>query len=200
MSRRTTTLSALSAVALAVGGALAVATPSATAAPAAGAAATSTTAARCSTSGKTFRKVNTLNVPSRAVHTARRLQTDAKDCDKRALVWRATKDRTHLSYGFQTPAQAFAIPDRQERRYWYLAKALTIKPGTSKTEFATYKVWPRVATRLHANKDAAWQELVTSGMYSQREVNAMRRSGIGYTGWRVGVSAGGRWVFDIAGD
>ncbi|WP_217995848.1 hypothetical protein, partial [Kribbia dieselivorans] len=194
MSRRTTTFSALSAVALAVGGALGVASPGATAAPAAAGAATTTKAAKCSTTGKSFRKVNTTGVPARAAHTARRLQTDSKDCDKRALVWRAKKDRTRLAPAGITPAQALAIPDSPRGRYWLTAKALSLKPGTMKTKLGTHKVWPRVAAPAYANNASAWRELVTSGMYTQREVNAMRRSG-GYLGFAVGVSAGGRWVF-----
>ncbi|MGE9809648.1 hypothetical protein [Janibacter sp. G1551] len=147
-----------------------------------------------------FTAVNVTNVPERARYTARRLQIDAKDCDKAALVWRATRDHTSLSYGLVTPGQAFALPDAESGRYWYQAQALTTLPGTSHGQWADYKVWPRVATAWHAKSDSAWAEVVRAGLLTQAEADRMRRDGSGYMGWRIGVSEGGKWMFAIAGD
>ena len=61
---------------------------------------------------------------------------------------------------------------------------------------ATLYAWPR-AHRLNPSlRD--WQALRV--LYTQAQINAMRRSGIGYFGWRVGIRPSGDWLYFLAGD
>jgi hypothetical protein len=70
-------------------------------------------------------------------------------------------------------------------------------------------IWPRVAGPNPAGKgavwnrtgsDADWQELVDAGLYSQQEVDQMRKSGTGYTGYRIGIRKDGDWLYFVGGD
>lgn len=183
-------------------GLLALAAPAATAAPSAAApsAGSGATAPTCSGSEVTSRLRSGWALPDRARRTAEAIRTDTVGCRQDALVWRTTRDRTRLSFGITTPRQAWALPDDPEHRYGWTAVAMGTQWGTQKTAYATYRVWPRVATPYWADSDTAWQEVVDAGLLTPAQAEQMREAGTGYMGWRVGVSDGGKWVFDIAGD
>jgi hypothetical protein len=48
--------------------------------------------------------------------------------------------------------------------------------------------------------EADWQALLDAVLYTQQEVNTMRGSGSGYTGWRAGITADGDWEFFVEGE
>lgn len=185
--------------ALALAATTALAAP-ASAAPAAPAAPAATTAPTCSASEVTSRLQGAWALPAKARRTAEIIRHDTLSCREDALVWRTNRDRTRLSYGLTTPRQAWALPEDSEHRYGWTAVAMGTKWGTQKTAYATYRIWPRVATPYWANSDTAWEEAIDAGLVTREEARQMRASGDGYLGWRVGVSDGGKWMFDIAGD
>lgn len=117
----------------------------------------------------------------------------AADCNLAGLIAMAGHDQTFLSFGVVAPEQAFSGVEGAER-----ARAITIlmtsfAPGRA-AEDAPYR-WPG---SVESEED--WQLVVDSGLYTQDEVDLMRSSGMGYTGWRVGVDAAGSWAFMVAGD
>lgn len=69
-------------------------------------------------------------------------------------------------------------------------------------------IWPRAfgpdpeggAVWNRAGSDEDWQELIDVGLYTQEEVDQMRSSGIGYTGYRIGILRDGDWLYFVAGD
>ncbi|MGH2757415.1 MAG: hypothetical protein ACRDI3_06475 [Actinomycetota bacterium] len=59
-------------------------------------------------------------------------------------------------------------------------------------------IWPRAFGPDPTDRD--WQEIVDVGLYTQEEVDQMRESGIGYSGYRIGILKDGDWLFFVAGD
>ncbi len=120
-------------------------------------------------------------------------------CDAKTLTAIAAKDRTSLSFGLVSPAQAFAVPD-DDGRYKALVLMLTRTRPVADRAFRprTAYVWPRVSRG--DNDRAAWAETVSAGLLTAKEAAQMRRMGSGYMGWRTGIDARGKWLFDIAGD
>lgn len=129
---------------------------------------------------------------------ARTIFAQAVRCDSAALVKRATKDKTRLSFGLVTPKEYFALPD-QEQRYAALARALASTQPAYEKQSRSY-VWPRVSLGGKHDTPAAWREVVRAGLLTQKEADQMRREGIGYYGYRVAVSDKGQWQSFIAGD
>jgi hypothetical protein len=74
-------------------------------------------------------------------------------------------------------------------------------PGASPTPARTIHVWPAAATRdVPTDKDWADVERI----YPKAQVEKMKqdtaRFGIGYLGWRAGITAPGEWIYFIEGD
>ena len=61
---------------------------------------------------------------------------------------------------------------------------------------ARFYVWPRAHRVNPSLRD--WQALLV--LYTQAQIDAMRRAGIGYLGYRVGMTPAGDWQYFIAGD
>ena len=77
-----------------------------------------------------------------------------------------------------------------------MAKLVTVLSLRGARGQGGYYVWP-AAHRVHPTA-ADWAELTP--LYSRAEVARMRRSGIGYSGWRVGITPRGDWQFFVTGD
>lgn len=58
-------------------------------------------------------------------------------------------------------------------------------------------VWP--SAFADDATDADWQAVIDAGLVTEGEAERMR-AGEGYTGYRVGITADGEWVFFVAGD
>lgn len=117
----------------------------------------------------------------------------AADCNLAGLIELARQDQTFLSFGALTPEVAFSGEEGARR-----ARAITIlltefAPAVEGAD-APYR-WPGAVVT-----DEDWQRVVDTGLYSQEEADLMRSSGMGYTGWRVGVTADGTWAYLVAGD
>lgn len=142
----------------------------------------------------------TMSAKARA--TARAVIDDAKTCDKAALVWRSTRDRTQLSFGDVSPSQAWSTPDVSYRwanyhRYADTVKVLRARPRTFTSHGVRYTVWPRVA---YDNTSGAWAEAVEAKVLTAAEARTMRRIMGSYSGYRVYITDGGRLDAALAGD
>lgn len=160
--------------------------------------ATAAAAAPCSAYKAPGRVQTARGQSTASVRTARAILVDTVTCDRRDLARRATRDRTHLSFGMVTPTEAFALPDR-DARYSKLARALTGTKPSYERATKSY-IWPRVAGSQGYRDPAAWREAVRAGVITERESRVMQSQGIGYTGWRISVKSNGTWAQFIAGD
>lgn len=144
---------------------------------------------------------NTVGLTAAASTTAQAVFEAAVACDSQQLIALATRDRTNLSFGLVTPAEAFALPEQPDERYAALVRVLGTTPVSDTTSGRPLSVWPAVATLAGQNDDAAWQEVVDAGLLTQAEAQKMRGAGSGYLGWRVGIDGtAGTWQFMVAGD
>lgn len=132
-------------------------------------------------------------LPAVATERAQEVLELAAACDLDGLAALALEDQTHLSFGVVTPEEVFSGEEGAERAAAVVAVLTLFEPGQDVPD-APYR-WP---AEMESEQD--WAQLVDSGLYTQDEVDLMRESGIGYTGWRVGVDASGRWAFMVAGD
>lgn len=117
----------------------------------------------------------------------------AAACDLDGLAALAQQEETHLSFGLVSPQEAFSGDEGAERAAAITTLLTLFQPGQD-TPDAPYR-WPGAV-----ESDEDWALLVDAGLYTQDEVELMRGSGMGYTGWRVGVDASGQWSFLVAGD
>lgn len=117
----------------------------------------------------------------------------AAACDLGGLAALAQQDETHLSFGLLSPQEAFSGDEGAERAAAITTLLTLFQPGQDAPD-APYR-WPGTV-----ESDEDWALLVDSGLHTQGEVELMRGSGMGYTGWRVGVDASGQWSFLVAGD
>lgn len=117
----------------------------------------------------------------------------AAACDLGGLAAMAQQDQTFLSFGVVGPEEAFSGADGARRAAAITILLTAFEPGQDAPD-APYR-WP---AEMETEED--WARLADSGLYTQEEVDLMRSSGIGYTGWRVGVDALGQWSFLVAGD
>ena len=133
------------------------------------------------------------DLPEATVATADEILQLAAACDLDGLIVLAEQDETFLSFGVVGPQEAFSDEDGAERAA-AIATVLTLFGPGQDADDAPYR-WPGAV-----ESDEDWTLVVDSGLYTEDEVEMMRDSGMGYTGWRVGVDAQGRWSFMVAGD
>ena len=101
-----------------------------------------------------------------------------------------------FSFGSGSSPAAYWRKLEQSRQDDPLAKLVRIL----RLPFARYRLggyaWPSAYRAKPTEAD--WNALLA--VYSRAEVNRMRRGGIGYSGYRAGVSRSGDWQFFVAGD
>lgn len=137
-------------------------------------------------------------LPEPTAATARLLLDAARRCDEQLLVTAATEARTELTFGALDPATFLSLPEREDEPvYGIVARLLG---GTTTTLSAGGDVWVWPAVTTGEGTDADWQSLVSAGLSTQEQVDALRSSGDGYLGWRLGIDADGNWRFLVAGD
>lgn len=133
------------------------------------------------------------SLPDQTRDRAEEVLAAAADCDLDTLVALAQQDQTFLSFGVVSPEEAFAGEEGAERAAAIATVMTLFEPGQDAAG-APYR-WPGT---IQSEED--WVLVVESGLHTQDEVDLMRGSGMGYTGWRVGVDSGGTWMFMTAGD
>jgi hypothetical protein len=167
-----------------------------------------TAAVRCSAS--TLPPAKTVAGLTPAVASMRlRIVAAARRCDYAALV-RLGNERGRglaFSYGATTSAAAYwRMLERngpRPRPMEALVKLLALPYATVALDGravprrrARFYVWPRAHRLNPSARD--WQALRV--LYTQAQIDAMRRSGVGYLGYRVGITPAGDWQYFIAGD
>lgn len=125
-------------------------------------------------------------------------------CDEQLLVTAATEGDTTLTFGDVPPEEFFALPEDEgtiPAHYEVVARLLG-QTSPVLADDGSFAVWPAVFEE--PDVDAHWDELVSSGLYDQQEVDEMRafgeETGSGYLGWRLGIAADGSFQFLVAGE
>lgn len=105
-----------------------------------------------------------------------------------------------FSYGGETDASTYwrsleESSTEEPKPMRTLALILTL-PFT-RNESGSY-AWPTAYSE--SPTAAAWQALVTAGLYTQEQVDQFQAQGTGYLGYRTAITADGDWQFFVAGD
>jgi hypothetical protein len=138
-----------------------------------------------------------------------RIVAAARRCDYAALV-RLGNERGRglaFSYGGTRSAPAFwrmlERAGRRPRPMEALVEVLSLPYATVALNGravpparARFYVWPSAHRVNPTARD--WRAL--RALYTQAQIDAMRRGGIGYLGYRVGITPAGDWQYFIAGD
>lgn len=135
-------------------------------------------------------------LPVEAHSTAQYLYGSARACDQKLLLMAARDGGTRFTFGNADANEFLALPEGNTPVYEIIARLIG---GTTFAQAgANLWVWPAVAAG--GGTDADWQTLVSSGLYTQDEADALRAAGEGYLGWRLGIETQGSWSFLVAGD
>jgi hypothetical protein len=138
-----------------------------------------------------------------------RIVSSARRCDYAALV-RLGNERGRglaFSYGGTTSAVRFwrtlERSGRKPRPMEALVKVLSLPYATVALNGravprarARFYVWPSAHRVNPSARD--WRAL--RALYTEAQIDAMRRGGTGYLGYRVGITPAGDWQYFIAGD
>jgi len=136
-------------------------------------------------------------LPAAVASMRSRIVAAAVRCDYAALE-RLGRERGRgftFSYGSGSSAAAY-WRGLEQSHVDVMAKLVTVLSLRGARGQGGYYVWP-AAHRVHPTA-ADWAELTP--LYSRAEVARMRRSGIGYSGWRVGITPQGDWQYFVSGD
>lgn len=148
-------------------------------------------------------------LPPRVASMRLRIVAAARRCDYSALV-RLGNERGRglaFSYGGTASAPRFwrtlERSGRRPRPMEALVKVLSLPYAAVALSGravprarARFYVWPRAHRTNPSVRD--WAAL--RALYTQAEIDAMRRGGTGYLGYRVGITPAGDWQYFIAGD
>jgi hypothetical protein len=165
-------------------------------------------AARCSASALPAAKP-VAGLPPRVASMRMRIVAAARRCDYAALVRLGNERGRGLAFSFGATADAAAYWRMLERTgprprpMEALVKVLSLPYAAVGLNGravpparARFFVWPS-AHRLNPSA-ADWRAL--RALYPQAQIDAMRRGGSGYLGYRVGITPRGDWQYFIAGD
>lgn len=196
--------------------------PSATAGtgPASPTSPTSSALGRCSAAGLSA-DVPKQTLPEPVASTRSQIAKAAVACDYDALdrIAQSSPEGFSFSFGGQKgkPGDYWRRLETEGKApLAFMVKALSVSnavtvlpatlpsPGTSPnpnlTESKTIYVWPAAATK-DVPTEEDWAEV--EGIYP-KEVAKMKEDtakfGIGYLGWRAGITAPGNWIYFIEGD
>lgn len=127
-----------------------------------------------------------------------RIVDAARRCDYAALGRIGNEHGTRLQFSFgggQSAAAYWRQLERSGPRPKPMEALVKVLKLPYVRENGLYN-WPS-AHRLHP-KERDWQALRV--LYTPAQIAAMRRSGIGYSGYRAGFRPNGDWLFFVAGD
>jgi hypothetical protein len=157
----------------------------------------SSDAARCS-AARLSPTLPVQKLPPRVASMRARIARAAVACDYGRLE-RLARERGRsfeFSFGSGTSPATYWRKLEQSRQGDPLAKLVRIL----RLPFARYRpggyAWPSAYRAMPTEAD--WNALLA--VYSRAEVNRMRRSRIGYFGYRAGISRSGDWQFFVEGD
>lgn len=119
-------------------------------------------------------------------------------CDEQLLVTAATESDTRLTFGNEDPTTYLTLPEREDEPIYEIMARLIAGTTPALSAGGDVWVWPAVTTGEGTDED--WESLVTSGLYTQEEVDSLKTAGEGYLGWRLGINVEGDWTFLVVGD
>jgi hypothetical protein len=135
-------------------------------------------------------------LPAAVASTRRRLFAAALRCDYAALSRLADEHGRGLEFSFGAERSATAYWSAEERRHVPVMRSLALVLTLPYSRYGGFYAWP--SAYRDRPTDADWQAL--RRLYPQRTIDAMRRGGIGYSGWRAGIRPSGDWQFFVTGD
>ena len=164
---------------------------------AAASASAGTSAGACSASGLTAVKPVS-GLPKPVASMRARVADAARRCDYAGLERLANEHGKGLEFSFGASRSATAYWRGLERngpRPKPMEALVRILKLPFVVENGFYN-WPSAFQRRPKERD--WQAL--RGLYTSGQIASMRRSGIGYFGYRAGFKPNGDWVFFVSGD
>lgn len=127
-----------------------------------------------------------------------RIVAAARRCDYAALERIGNERGTRLAFSYGA--------DRSAAAYWRKLERAGAKPppmaalvkifAMPSTRFEGFHVWPSAHRLRPTERD--WQALRT--LYTPAQIEQMKHGGIGYIGYRAGITPAGDWVYFISGD
>jgi hypothetical protein len=155
----------------------------------------------CSTAGLRL-TLPAQDLPAEVADVRQRVFDAAVACDYDTLEQIALEkgEGFTFSYGSGTDASAHWQEVEQaaaESPLPMRALATILTTPYTRNESGSY-AWPTAYSENPT--DAAWQELVDSGLYPEDDVEQMRTQGVGYLGYRTAITPDGDWQFFVAGD
>jgi hypothetical protein len=137
-------------------------------------------------------------VPKAVAALRLRIVAAARRCDYAALERIGNEGGTKLAFSYGGYRSAAA--------YWKALERTGAKPAPMAALVKIFAmpwarnegfyVWPSAHRRHPTERD--WQALRT--LYSAAQIEQMRHGGIGYIGYRAGITPAGDWVYFISGD
>lgn len=148
-------------------------------------------------------------LPPRVASMRVRIVAAARRCDYAALVRLGNERGRGLAFsygGTASAAQFWRMLERKGTRprpMEALVKVLSLPHAavaasgrTVPPARAQFYVWPSA----HRLNPTARDWHAVRALYSQAQIDSMRRGGTGYLGYRVGITPAGDWQYFIAGD
>ncbi len=165
---------------------------------------TSVPVVRCSASDLSPQVGDQPDLPTPVAEMRREITAAAVACDYDALADLATAGADYFTFSYgagDDPAEHWReAEDRGDRTLWYLVQLLALpygfQTGPSFADSQDIYLWPAAAS----GDEDDWSAISDANLYSEEELDLMRDRGSGYLGYRVGITAGGDWIFFVAGD
>lgn len=165
---------------------------------------TSVPVARCSASDLSPQVGDQPDLPTLVAEMRREIVTAAVACDYDTLADLATTGASSFTFSYgagDDPAGHWREAEaRGDRPLWYLAQLLALpygfQTGPSFADSQDIYLWPAAASGTEDD----WSAISDAGLYTEEELELMRSRGSGYLGYRAGITAGGDWIFFVAGD
>ena len=159
---------------------------------------------RCSASALSSVMPDQPELPAAVAELRREMAAAGVACDYERLASLATAGADYFTYSYGAgadPARFWREAEqRGDRPLWYLVKLLALpfalQSGPSFADAEETYVWPAAA----GGTEGDWSALSEAGIYTDEELDAMHLGGTGYLGYRLGITAGGDWIFFVAGD
>lgn len=163
-------------------------------------------AGECSAAGAPDQPAPQPGLPDPVADLRQAIHEAASSCDLDTLEGLAQDGERSFTYSFGDDGD----PAGYWRRHEYegaapletLTRVLDLPHATVRTqsvadEYETVYVWP--SAFADDATDADWQAVVDAGLTTEDEAERMGGAE-GYTGYRLGITADGEWVFFVAGD
>ena len=155
------------------------------------------TAATAPCSAKGFElELTAQKLPTPVASMRKRIFAAALRCDYTTLVRLGDEHGKGLAFSYGGDRSAAAYWTKLERTKEPVMRALATVLTLPFARTEGFYAWP--SAHREKPSDADWKAL--RALYPQSTIDRMRRGGIGYFGWRVGIRPDGNWMYFISGD